>query len=663
MSAKFESLVKALSDVIKSPNKDTEPFDTVATVTRIDGDTAFVHMPGGVAETPVSLTISCKEGDSVQVRVGGGKAWLVGNASAPPTDDTTAKTAIRKTGVLGDQLTKVQKIAGNTNQYFWHTETGDDTGSHITEIPQERFLASPGNGGGNLLLRSNGIAIRNGLSELATFSSTAIQFNKPGTNTVVATIGTSGLYIQKGVIKIGSKTSASDASNSGFYVDVNGNVACSNLLAHGGKIGGWTIGTNGLTSYTLNGTPTEYANADRGVYLGNGTNAAQDAFLVTRKINGSWTYPVILRADGYFRLAYGLQSLTFDPSATNTLSITGHLTASSGKIGGWNIEQNALRSYTLNGAASDCTNADNYVYFGNGTNPNQDALVVANKINGTWTWPVVLRADGYFNLSYGGQSLTFNPAATNALSVNGHITSSSGTIGGWTLSSSGLYYPSVTTQNAYVTGTAAKFGNGTGYVRIGNFGGVWGMDSSEDYAMTIGNCVTWIVLGVNGEWVRPDDSGAQNLGTSDYKWKNIYATNGTIQTSDAKDKDVIGELDDELASNLILNSKPITYMWKDGDHRRTRMGFVAQDIVKTCKSMDKNLALFTASYKVDPELGDDDPNMVRDYFGEDVDDEELTWGLAYNELIAPLVKVVQMQHDNTQQLMNRLSELEARLNG
>ena len=466
----------------------------------------------------------------------------------------------------------MQKIAGNTDQYFWHVETGEDTGSHITEIPKERFLEAPALGGGNLLLRSNGIAIRDGLNELATFSSTAIQFNQPGTNTVVATIGTSGLYIQKGVIKIGSKTSASDTTNSGFYVDVNGNVACSNLLAHGGKIGGWNIGT-----YSLD-------------------------------------------------------------------------------------------AYTLNGASATSANCDKHVYLVNGTNTNQDVLVVSTKVNGSWTWPVVLRADGYFGLSYGGQSLVFNPAATNALSITGYITATGGTIGGWTISSNGMFYPNATTPNAWVTSSSATFGNGSYNVTIGRIPGpsssvFYGIEGEHDHALTIGNEVTWLQLGCNGEWLRPNDSGTCSLGNSDYKWTKVYATNGTIQTSDRKDKDVLGDLDEELATNLILNANPITYMWKDGDHRRTRMGFIAQEIAEECKAMNKNLALCTASFKGDPAFSDSGPDIARDYFGEDVDDSELTWGLAYTELIAPLVKVVQMQHDNIQQLMTRVSELEAKING
>ena len=70
-----------------------EPIDTVGTVTRVENGTAWVHIPGGVDETPVSMTINAKPGDAVQVRIGGGRAWLVGNSTAPPTDNTKAEEA------------------------------------------------------------------------------------------------------------------------------------------------------------------------------------------------------------------------------------------------------------------------------------------------------------------------------------------------------------------------------------------------------------------------------------------------------------------------------------------------------------------------------------------------------------------------------------------
>lgn len=76
-----------------------------------------------------------------------------------------------------EKLEKVSKLAGDTAQYFWYTSTGTDTGAHITEVPQDEWSNSTSpnyHKGGNLLARSNGIAIRDGLNELATFSADGI---------------------------------------------------------------------------------------------------------------------------------------------------------------------------------------------------------------------------------------------------------------------------------------------------------------------------------------------------------------------------------------------------------------------------------------------------------------------------------------------------------
>ena len=82
-----KDLAKSIRDIT---GHKTSAYDTTATVQRIEGGTAWVHIPGGVDETPVQMTIDTSPGDTVQLRVSGGKAWIVGNASAPPTDDRTA---------------------------------------------------------------------------------------------------------------------------------------------------------------------------------------------------------------------------------------------------------------------------------------------------------------------------------------------------------------------------------------------------------------------------------------------------------------------------------------------------------------------------------------------------------------------------------------------
>lgn len=94
MSSRYDKIIKNIVQSIRDSDKrGTSPYDTTAEVLRVDGDTAWVHIAGGVDETPVKKTIDCKAGDVVQLRVGGGRAWITGNATAPPTDDTKAKEA------------------------------------------------------------------------------------------------------------------------------------------------------------------------------------------------------------------------------------------------------------------------------------------------------------------------------------------------------------------------------------------------------------------------------------------------------------------------------------------------------------------------------------------------------------------------------------------
>ena len=79
----------------------------------------------------------------------------------------TAESTVLNDEKLDEDITEARTIATNTAQYFWFKETGTDTGAHISEVKQSEFEADPS--GGNLLANSNGIAVRDGLAELATF--------------------------------------------------------------------------------------------------------------------------------------------------------------------------------------------------------------------------------------------------------------------------------------------------------------------------------------------------------------------------------------------------------------------------------------------------------------------------------------------------------------
>lgn len=99
--------------------------------------------------------------------------WHVQNVIYYRSTDTAVNNAKTYYELVGTVFTPIETPVGNPSEEGWY-EAFADTGVHITEIPKEEFVEDPMNGGGNLLARSNGVAVRNGLRELATFGETTI---------------------------------------------------------------------------------------------------------------------------------------------------------------------------------------------------------------------------------------------------------------------------------------------------------------------------------------------------------------------------------------------------------------------------------------------------------------------------------------------------------
>ena len=75
-----------------------------------------------------------------------------------------------------------------------------------------------------------------------------------------------------------------------------------------------------------------------------------------------------------------------------------------------------------------------------------------------------------------------------------------------------------------------------------------------------------------------------DLGNISYRWDDVYATNGTIVTSDRNEKQDIAELD-EAEKRVAVACKGLIrkYRWKDavaekGDDARIHVGIIAQDL-------------------------------------------------------------------------------------
>ena len=95
----------------------------------------------------------------------------------------------------------------------------------------------------------------------------------------------------------------------------------------------------------------------------------------------------------------------------------------------------------------------------------------------------------------------------------------------------------------------------------------------------------------------------RDLGQSNYRWDDVYATNGTIQTSDQNEKqDIASATAKELNVAKKLSALFKTFKWKDkvtekGDKARTHTGIIAQEVQSafSAEGLDaSNYGLFTS---------------------------------------------------------------------
>lgn len=173
-----KTLGSIIDSIIEAKKDETEAYDSSATVLRDDGDILWVHIPGGVDETPIKKTIDAKRGDVIQVRVGGGTAWATGNQTAPPTDDTKAKEADTKAkdaNILAKLAKKTADKAGKTatNYLSWSAEYGLIVSEDATEDPTEME-------GGNTRITSDGMEVYKGQTLLAHFGREIALYSNAG---------------------------------------------------------------------------------------------------------------------------------------------------------------------------------------------------------------------------------------------------------------------------------------------------------------------------------------------------------------------------------------------------------------------------------------------------------------------------------------------------
>lgn len=155
------------------------------------------------------------------------------------------------------------------------------------------------------------------------------------------------------------------------------------------------------------------------------------------------------------------------------------------------------------------------------------------------------------------------------------------------------------------------------------------------------------------------------LGSPTQKWGIIYASSGTIQTSDRNEKNSIEELG-EKSEQLFFKLKPSSYKFNNGTSDRTHYGFISQDIEDSMTELGmtaKDFAGFCKDQKV--EITEDEET------GEEVSKKiegEYMYSLRYDEFIALNTHMIQKLYakldekdEEIKKLQSSLTALEERM--
>lgn len=199
---------------------------------------------------------------------------------------------------------------------------------------------------------------------------------------------------------------------------------------------------------------------------------------------------------------------------------------------------------------------------------------------------------------------------------------------------------------------------------------------SSSYILKLGTSISGVtgsglqlIFDASISSIHPNGNGIKNLGYSTKKWNNIYAQNGTIQTSDRSKKTNIQSLNYNKIKDFYMGLNPSSYNMIDGTSGRTHWGMVAQDIeelmnvlgmestdfagfIKSPKTIDKEIEV-EKEILIDQEIEEEVngkivkknvqvPKKIKDIIMQHhIIENEYEYSLRYDEFIAPTICMIQ----------------------
>ncbi len=436
------------------------------------------------------------------------------------------------------------------------------------------------------------------------------------------------------LFEIGNGSGSTTGRNNALTIYKNGNITMDNsVVSADGTTGELAIALGNQTTsngvYSLSAGSNTIASGQTSVAFGSITTASGSASFTTGVTTTATQTGAV--AMGSFTEALGSSSFAMGASSSATgpnSTAFGSGTTASG------FASFATGSLTSAGGSRSFS-------FGIQTNADGDHAIAGG--NNTF-------AGGENSVALGTSSQSFgNHSFSTGTGVIAH-SNSEFVIGRYTE----LYTPS---SSNGVAGTDRLFvvGNGTGLSNRNNAitvlkNGNTGIGTSEPQErlhvangrLRIGTETVEDTGSNRLEWncgLFPDTDDSFQLGGSALRWEAVWATDGTINTSDRREKKDIQNLDYGLGE--ILNLKPVRFRWKAKSEQGEKLGLIAQDVLEVIPEVVKTHEFVTTGEGEHTTLEKKELDRL---------------GVYYTDLIPVLIKAIQEQQEIIQSYKSEQQE-------
>ncbi|MEP0265922.1 tail fiber domain-containing protein [Dokdonia sp.] len=509
------------------------------------------------------------------------------------------------------------QTAGNVNGLESITENGStgwrlvgrnpdffgDIGSGAVDFSQsDSDFAEYGALGSNAVAfgfrtRAESFAIVGGFDTTASgISSVAFGNESTASGISAVAIGSSATAQGEGAVSIGIQTFAGGDRSMALGSQSSATGRHSITLGH--NVDARSFGEVALGTYTTSYTPVSTTNfnaSDRLLVVGNGNaaNNASDALILYK--NGALQVGEESEASGDQSFASGRFTLASGDASTAMGNFSQALGNRSTALG---FETQASGDRSIAIGISSVASGSGAITLGIATNASgNSAIAMGTATNAPSFGETVV---GLFNTLYTPAS-TINYSGGDRLFVIGNGSAPDDRRNAVTVLKNG-------NVGIGTSSPQERFHVANGRLRIGT-------ETVED---TGSNRLEWNC------GLFPDTDDSFQLGGSALRWEAVWATDGTINTSDRREKRDIQDLNYGLRE--ILNLNPVRFRWKAKPEQGEKLGLIAQDILEIIPEVVKTHEMVAVDEKGTLEKKQLD-----------------RLGVYYSDLIPVLIKAIQEQ--------------------